>query len=277
MNYPFLSIITTSFNRRDLLKKTLDSVLAQTYPNVEQLVFDAASSDGTADLLKSYEQKFAAKKYEFRWVSEKDSGQGEAMNKALAVATGDFVMILNSDDFLEDDSLAVFMNGLAREPKIDLLYGDHFQIFADGTKRRIGHRLYSLDDVVQRGYQIPQSSAIFRRSLLMRTGNFNTLLKVVAEHDLFVRMLRAGARAKYITEPLQTTLEHDQRKSGVLGLASLEETRRVNFSHGARYASRFYVLYLKERYTGGLFQMIKKHAPRLHASIKRIFQFITSP
>jgi len=270
-----ISIVTTSFNRRDLLKKTLDSVLAQTYPHVEQLVFDAASPDGTADLLRSYEQKFAAKKYAFRWVSEKDSGQGEAMNKALAVAMGDFVMILNSDDFLEGDSLAVFMNELARDPKVDLLYGDHFQVFADGTKRRISHRLYSLDDVVRRGYQIPQSATIFRRSLLTRTGNFNTLLKVVAEHDLFVRMLRAGARAKYITEPLQTTLEHDQRKSGVLGLASLEETRRVNFSHGARYRSRFYLLYLKERYAGRAFRMIEKRAPRMYAGIKRTFHFFS--
>ncbi len=270
-----ISIITTSLNRRNLLKKTLESVLEQSCENVEQVVLDGASTDGTAELLKSFEGHFKKRGYRFSWISEKDSGQSEAMNKGLKKAMGDFIMILNSDDYLEPASLSGFMEELARRPEIDLIYGNHGQIFENGTYRVISHKLYNLHDVVSRGYQIPQSAAIFRRALLDKTGGFNTSLRHVAEHDLFVRMMKSGVRVFYLPRILQTTLEHSGRKTVTSGASAWEETKRVNFSHGAGYFSRFYFLYVKEVYFGGFFRFLAKKAPWLHRALKRLFYFVS--
>jgi glycosyltransferase involved in cell wall biosynthesis len=92
-----LSIITITFNSEEYLDHTIRSVAAQTYPNFEYIVVDGASTDGTLDIIKRHEQHID------RWVSEPDGGIADAMNKGVAIATGDFVYFLHSDDYLGSD------------------------------------------------------------------------------------------------------------------------------------------------------------------------------
>lgn len=276
MNQPTLTIITTSLNRRALLQKTLDSVLRQSYPAIEQLVIDAVSQDGTVELLQEYESRFRRRGMQFRWFSELDSGQGEAMNKGLRRATGEFVMILNSDDFLNNDVLATFMTVLEQDPTIDFIYGNHDTLYEDGRRFTVVHHLYSLRDILRNAYQIPQSSAIFRHSFIDRVGGFDESLRHVAEHELFVRLVKAGARLQYLPVVLQVTLEHAGRKTTVHAARSWRETKEVNFRHGGGYFSRFYVLYLKNVYFNWLFEAIRGISPRVYGELRKLFNRITS-
>ncbi len=271
-----LSIITTSLNRNILLTKTLESVLAQSYPAIEQIVVDGGSNDGTRELLGVFEERFRKKKFGFRWISEKDSGQGEAMNKGLKMASGDFAMILNSDDFLyESDAVARYMKVVAGNPAIDAIYGDHESLFEDGKRRVIRHRQYSLEDILMRACQVPQSAAIFRKAFIDRVGGFDESLHHVAEHELFLRMMKSGARFSYFPCILQVTLEHAGRKTGAFGTRAWRETKKVNFRNGASYFSRFYLIYLKNVYFRWFWDVAQKYFPGLYRVIKGVFNRLT--
>lgn len=271
--FPLLTIITTSLNRRDLLKKTLDSVLDQNYPSVEQLVIDAGSQDGTVELLKEYEKKFQDKYYQFRWLSEKDSGQGEAMNKGLRMAGGEFVTILNSDDILKNGSVEKFMERLIENPALDFIYGSVGVIDEQRKElpNRYCYRFFSLADCVRRGYQIPQSACVFKKSLIKKAGYFDETLNHVTEYDLFVRFIRSGAQYDYIDEIFQYILEHPGRKTLVGYKNSWRETLAVNLRNGGSHFSRFYCLYLKNVYFNGVFNFLRKKSPFFYCWLKKIF------
>lgn len=116
---PTFSIITVVFNGRALLPGTIESVRQQTYPGIEYLVVDGGSTDGTTDLIHRY----AAEMPNLRWISERDRGLYDAMNKGLRMATGDFVWFLNSGDHLHAPDTVEHLASIAT-PDTDVLYGD---------------------------------------------------------------------------------------------------------------------------------------------------------
>ena len=99
---PLFSIITVSYNSQQTITKTIDSVLNQTCKDFEYIIIDGNSSDNTISIIKSYEKKFGNK---LRWISEKDKGIYDAMNKGITLSMGDFIWLVNSDDWLEIDAL----------------------------------------------------------------------------------------------------------------------------------------------------------------------------
>ena len=278
MTQPTLTILTTSFNRKALLEETMKSVLRQDYPAIEHIVIDGGSTDGTSELLKSYEEKYQAKGYAFIWVSEKDSGQAEAMAKGIKKVTGEFLCLLNDDDVLAaPDAVATFMRTFADHPDVDFVYGDNYAFYKDtGRTVLVRYRFYTLDDMLNKGYQIPQCSCIFRTSLMAKVGSFDQKLRHVAEHELFLRFAKAGAKFYYLSEPLQTILEHEGRKTNVAPRSALIETRNVHLRNGASRFSRFYILYLRDRYFGGFFNMLRTRAPGLFNFVKKIFNKATT-
>lgn len=268
-----LTIITTSYNRRDLLKKTLDSVLSQDYPAIEQLIIDAGSKDGTVELLKEYENKYKNRNYKFYWLSEKDSGQAEAMNKGLRMATGDYITILNSDDVLKEGAVRKYMNYLNDDSSVDMIYGTVGVMHEDGQRLAHGYpyRQFSLKDMVRDGYQIGQSACIFKKDLIKKAGYFDETLNHVAEYDLFVRFTRSGAKNFYIDEIFQYILEHSGRKTLISYINSWKETKVVNFRNDGGYFSKFYFLYLKNVYFKGLFRWLAKSFPKIYKLVKNKF------
>lgn len=278
MRRPLLSVITTSRNRAELLRKALESVLRQEYPAIEQVVVDAASTDNTAEMLKSYEGKYRAKGYSFKWVSERDSGQGEGMNKGLRMATGEFVTILNSDDFFEPGAVGHLMGVFQEHPEIDIVYGRVGIVHETGERQESSYpyRRFTLHDVLFGGYQIPQPGCIFRKKMVGQVGGFDESLHHVAEHDLFIRFLKAGATTHFLDEVVETMLEHSGRKTLDNYGNTLRETRMVTFRHGGKRFSRYYLLYLKEKYFGGLFRFLERRAPVVHRALKSVFNRTTA-
>lgn len=143
-----ISIITATFNSGKTVRDTFESVLKQTYEDIEYIVVDGLSRDDTVDIIKEYEPKFKGR---MRWISERDNGLYDAMNKGIAMATGDVVGLLNSDDFFtSDDVISTVANTIDKE-KVDAVYGDIHFVNSNDLKKCV--RYYS--------------SAIFKRSLML--------------------------------------------------------------------------------------------------------------
>ena len=129
-----ISIITVTYNSESTLSDTLSSVLKQTYPDIEYLIIDGASTDGTIALIDSYEPLFNGK---LKWISEKDQGIYDAMNKGLRMATGDVIGILNSDDYFTRIDIIEKIATHFKDEEIDAVYGD---IHSHHIMSKLSHR-----------------------------------------------------------------------------------------------------------------------------------------
>ncbi|PIP34393.1 glycosyl transferase, partial [Candidatus Falkowbacteria bacterium CG23_combo_of_CG06-09_8_20_14_all_41_10] len=127
-----ISIITPSYNSAKTISDTIDSVISQTHQDLEYLVIDGVSTDGTIAIVNEYQRK-----YPIRLVSEKDSGIYDAMNKGIKLTTGDIIGILNSDDFYYDQNVLAKINDVfAANPDVDAVYGDLVYVDQDNTDKQ---------------------------------------------------------------------------------------------------------------------------------------------
>ncbi|MBL4889948.1 MAG: glycosyltransferase [Candidatus Lindowbacteria bacterium] len=122
---PLVSIVTASFNNVEFLQDTIDSVRAQDYPNIEHIIIDGGSSDGTLELLKKNDDRIT-------WISESDNGTSDAMNKGMAMAKGEILACLHSDDFFETGCVSAMVQSFADHPAAGLIYGDVWMVNRNG-------------------------------------------------------------------------------------------------------------------------------------------------
>ena len=123
MNKPLISVITVTLNSEKTLAKAIESVLNQTYDKVEYIVMDGGSTDATMQIAREYQERFAAKGYDMKIISEADRGMYDALNKGVALAAGDVIGQINSDDWYEPDALETVANKFMEEP-FDLFWAD---------------------------------------------------------------------------------------------------------------------------------------------------------
>jgi glycosyltransferase involved in cell wall biosynthesis len=187
---PLVSIITPSYNQAAYLETTMQSVLGQDYPNIEYIVIDGGSTDGSPELIQRYAPRLAG------WVSEKDRGQTDAINKGFARAKGDILAWLNSDDIYLPGAIRAAVAAFQDNPEAGLIYGD--ASFIDEKGRRIGsfparQTSYRL---LRQGYvHIPQQAAFFRADLWRQVGPLDPSFYFAMDYDLWVRL---AARAPLI-------------------------------------------------------------------------------
>jgi len=167
-----ISIVSPSYNQADFIEDTLRSVRNQTYPNIEHLVFDGGSDDGTVDVLRRFEAEVADDPhYTLEWVSEPDEGQSHAINQGFERASGRIVGWLNSDDvYFFRDTVERMVETFEARPDTEVLYGDHVEIGREGEIRRVRRALDWDYDRLRRGYSIPQPATFFRDYVVSDRG-----------------------------------------------------------------------------------------------------------
>jgi len=179
-----ISVITVSYNSAGTLVDTLRSVETQAPPDIEHILIDGGSSDGTDALVKKYGRRLA------RYISEPDRGIYDAMNKGLALATGDVVGFLNSDDmFADSSSLAIIANGFS-SVDVDVVYGDI--VMVDPLRVQVVRRYWRpghyKTGACSRGWMAPHPTLYVRRQTLINAGGFNLDYSLQADFDLELRL-----------------------------------------------------------------------------------------
>jgi glycosyltransferase involved in cell wall biosynthesis len=213
-----VSIITVSYNSEKTIEDTIKSVLAQDYPNIEYLIIDGASKDGTLQIVQKYQDKIA------NVVSEKDKGIYDAMNKGIALATGEIIGILNSDDFYADST--VISSIVAQfTPTIDAVYADLVYVDANDTNRIT--RLWKSGNYNQgdfkKGWMPPHPTFFVKSECYQKYGNYSLQLKSAADYELMLRLIhKEQIKINYLPKVIV------KMRTGGASNASLKNRIRAN-------------------------------------------------
>ena len=223
---PLVSIVTPSFNQVRYLESTIRSVLVQDYPNIEYIIVDGGSLDGSVEIIRRYADRLAW------WVSEKDLGQTDAINKGFAHASGEILAWLNSDDVYEAHAVREAVEYLHSHPEIGLVYGD--ANFIDENGRTIGCFPAAQTDYrrLRRGYvHIPQQASFWRADLWRRVGPLDPSFYFAMDYDLWVR-LAAQAPLQYVPRLWAGFRLHAQGKTIAADDRCWPEMLRVHYRDG---------------------------------------------
>jgi glycosyltransferase involved in cell wall biosynthesis len=204
-----ISIVTLSFNQRGYLDQAIDSVLSQNYSDLEYIVVDPGSTDGSREFITSYGAQVA------HTIFEPDRGAADGLNKGFGRANGDIFGFLNADDLLLPGSLNRVANFLEAHPECDIAMGDGYTI--DGHGNRIRHyqaRDFSVQGYFYGGSEWLQQSTFFRAEVYNRSPKFNTANRTCWDGELFVNLARQGARIGYIQGDLACFRIHESSISG---------------------------------------------------------------
>jgi GT2 family glycosyltransferase len=200
-----VSIITPCLNPGDDLRRCIDSVQAQGYPSIEHIVVDAASTDGTVDLLAAHRH--------LRWVSQPDDGQADAINKGFAMATGHLLTWLNADDVLEPGTVAAAVAAFERTPSPDVIYGDcrvvdgnHLSVWR--APARVSSAMFDC------GRSIPQPGTFMSRRAVDLVSGVDPALHLAMDFDLWLRLADAGAIFHHLQRVTATFYVHPESKTG---------------------------------------------------------------
>lgn len=230
-----ISIITVVYNGAKTIEQTIRSVLGQSYKNIEYIIIDGMSTDGTQEVIEKYIDSIAC------FISEKDDGLYDAMNKGLRRVTGDIVGIINSDDWYDEKAFEKIVDRF-EEKEADIVYGDLVSIFPDGQeKRNSGVPLENM--WFQMAVMHP--TAFVKKNIYERIGHYNTTYKISSDYDFLLKCYSQKLRFEYINEIIAFFR--------VGGLSSLkrqqmwEETREISMSYTDRCPDREKIMYQIEK------------------------------
>jgi len=180
-----ISLITASSNSLSTIKHTIDSVLEQSYPDIEYIIIDNGSIDGTVDIVKSYNDRIS------EFISEPDNGIYDAMNKGIKLATGDIIGIINSDDFFIDSFAIEKVMDIFNTTQTDCVYADLIYVDKADTNKVIRHWKTNeyIHGAFNKGWHPAHPSFYLRRHVYKQYGDFDLSFKLAADFELMLRML----------------------------------------------------------------------------------------
>lgn len=233
---PRISVVTASYNALDGLCRTVESVAAQTWPNVQHVIVDGGSSDGTQQFLERLRPGVT-------WLRESDQGIADALNKGIALADGDWVIVLQADDtFVDEESLARAVRHL--RSRHDIVSMQVLLTYPEGGSRIRKTRPFTV--LTDFRMTNPHQGMFCRRDLFNRIGMFDTSYRIALDYEFLLRAKRSGARLKPVHEiaavmpatGISTQLDWKSTRSRIL------EDRRLQARHAAGMLGKFaYALY----------------------------------
>ncbi|ASW76168.1 family 2 glycosyl transferase [Chryseobacterium piperi] len=192
-----ISIITVCWNSEKYLKTAIESILNQSYNNIEYIIIDGGSTDNTLNIIKSYEPLFEGR---MRWISEKDNGIYDAMNKGLTMATGDILGLLNSDDFyISQNSIEKIVNGFITN-KVDSVFADLYYVKEQDTdkivrKWKTGNRKSFI-----KGWHPAHPCFFVKKEIYEKYGLFDLKYKIAADFEIMLRFLEKNKISSFYLE-----------------------------------------------------------------------------
>ena len=187
---PLVTIITVAYNAEDAIEKTIQNIIAQTYPNIEYIIIDGGSTDGSLDIIKKYDDKISY------WVSEPDDGIYHAMNKAIDIATGEWVNFMNAGDIFVDDNVVLNFIKQIKDTS-DICYGSRY------VHRGEVATLEETTDIKDFYYKMPFGhQAAFVKNTLLKKYKFDTSYKLSADYDFFIKSYRNNSAFQNLNFPI---------------------------------------------------------------------------
>jgi len=238
-SYPKISIITPSYNQAQFLERTILSVLNQNYPNLEYIIIDGGSTDGSVEVIKKYE------KYLAYWVSEKDKGQTDAINKGFQKSTGETLAWLNSDDTYLPETFYKVVKNFEQNPQADLIFGNIY--FIDESDKRIGELRFTefdFDTLIYEGGNLHQTGTFWKKEIYERVGGLNSDYKFCMDYDFFCRIAKIG-KLYYIKDYFANFRMNSNAKSSTINYLGRKEHKEIMERYISKDMKRWNLKYKK--------------------------------
>lgn len=240
---PLVTIVTPSFNHAQFIGATIESVLSQDYPNVEYIIMDGGSTDATSEVVAPYLDRLT-------YVSEKDRGQSHAINKGFAMAKGEIVAWLNSDDLYSPGAISKAVAAFLAHPQAGVVYGEGYQIDLHGNVKSIFPHTQRFDlwRLVHMSDYILQQSVFFKKAALDDVGPIREDLHFVMDWDILIRL---GKRYDfvYVPEYFGSLREYEAAKTFSGGIKRAHEIRKMLRSHTGKALPEGFIVYGLDTYT----------------------------
>jgi len=204
MNKPKVSIITPTFNRAGFIERTVRSVLAQTYDNVEYIIVDGGSADSTVEILDKYAQQG-----KLMYISEPDNGMYDAINKGFRMSSGDILAYLNSDDAYFPWTISTAVDRLMNE-RVDLVCGDTLVQDVEGNTIRLSIWPRVSACYLKTGHLIAQPTVFMKRKMFLNLGDFGKEVKLLGDCEYWLRAMEANYRIENVHELLAIECDHEE-------------------------------------------------------------------
>lgn len=246
-----ITIITVTYQSVHTLHYAIESVLAQSYPDIEYIVIDGGSTDGTRELLLQYGSRIT------QWISEPDGGIYDAMNKGLQLATGDYTGYLHADDLLADKTIIEKMVDTLRQQDVDVIYGDLEYVQKEDTNKiiRYWQSCHFKPSLLKSGWMPPHPSVYVRTSIFKMLGGFDTSYRISADYHFILKLFSLSAIKPFYLNEVFVKMRvggASNRSLGNIILKSREDLRALQSTR-----------------TGGFISLMKKNLGKLHQFVSR--------
>jgi glycosyltransferase involved in cell wall biosynthesis len=255
VNAPLVSIVTPSYNQADFLSHTIRSVLNQEYKHIEYFIVDGGSTDGSVEIIKSYQDQITW------WVSEKDRGQTDAINKGFNQATGEIFAWINSDDILQPWAVSEAVDFFQRNPDVGLVYGDLHYINTEGKYLGTFNAKQTDFNKLRRGaVYIPQPATFWRASLWKEVGPLDPDLYFAMDYDLWVKIAAITSIQYYQGHHWADFRIHDESKTISADQKCWDEMLWIHRRDGGRWLSPLVFKYWIRRLIGPIWRLYKRYS-----------------